>query len=241
MIELLSGVLLVVALVVPIVWYLVWETEGVYLGWRAVIWLYDVYASRYDAIVQNDDEADVMYLSAPLLARCEPYGNPRLLDVATGTGRLPLAMCHHPQFEGHVVALDLSAGMLSQAISKVRDEHFEHYVTFMLANGQELPFADDSFDIVTCLEALEFMPNPEFALRELVRVLRAGGVLLITQRLKVWMPSRAWSQQKLHAALSACGVHQIEFEPWQYDYNKVWARKVGQSEFIGASPDLVSH
>jgi ubiquinone/menaquinone biosynthesis C-methylase UbiE len=217
-----------------LIWWLVFETEGVYLGKRAVIWLYDVYATRYDRIVQHDDFEEHMTLAQPLLNRCRPHTNPRLLDVATGTGRIPLALCQHARFDGHITALDRSRGMLAQAERKISDEHFAAFVTFIWSDGQHLPFSDNSFDVVTCMEALEFMPQPEQALGELARVLRPGGLLLTTQRInQPFMPDRIWSQAQMQAHLETVGLVQVSFEAWQYDYTQVWARKAGSSRFIG--------
>ena len=84
---LLVGLLLLSAW---LIWWLIFQTEGVYLGRRVVIWLYDVYATRYDGIVQHDDIDEHLYLAQPLLNRLE-HTAPHVLDVATGTGRLPLA------------------------------------------------------------------------------------------------------------------------------------------------------
>ncbi len=60
-------VLLGVALLVFLIWWLIIETEGVYLGRRVVVALYDLYAERYDRIKQFDQRADLLLLSEPLL------------------------------------------------------------------------------------------------------------------------------------------------------------------------------
>lgn len=233
MIWLLLGLLIIVILL----WWLLIRTEGVYLGRRVVIWLYDVYATRYDKIVQHDDIDEHLHLAQPIMTRLHPETQPMILDVATGTGRIPLALCQHARFEGAIIGLDASKGMLTQASQKINDNHFEDYVSFIWGNGQELLFEDDSFDMVTCMEALEFMPQPEQALRELVRVLRPAGLLLTTRRInEPLMPARLWTQKTMQSLLADNNMIDIEFEKWQYDYEKVWALKAGQSEFIGAIP-----
>jgi ubiquinone/menaquinone biosynthesis C-methylase UbiE len=217
-----------------LVWWLIFETEGVYLGRGVVIWLYDVYARRYDGIKEFDDYADFMLISQPIMERIHPHDDPMMLDVATGTGRVPMIMARNPEFYGHVVGVDLSAKMLAVAQEKVADQHFEDFITLMVENGQALPFVDDAFDVVTCLEALEFMPSPDAVLREMCRVLRPGGILLTTIRIDTrWMPNRTWDEETMRDKLSACGMESIAFEIWQADYTKVWAVKAGESDFGG--------
>lgn len=226
--------LLFAALLVLGYWLLV-HTEGVYLGQRVVIALYDFYARRYDSIKAFDERADFIFLSAPLLKELQPYNDPLVLDVATGTGRLPLALCRHPNFEGHIVGLDLSPRMLNIAAKKLA-QHQDN-ITLLHAPAQKLPFPNDLFDLVTCLEALEFTPHPAETLRELIRVLRPGGLLLITNRFNMrLMPGKLWSDEQLCALLEEYGVIDVAVELWQADYKQVWGHKAGQSAFTGAIP-----
>jgi ubiquinone/menaquinone biosynthesis C-methylase UbiE len=222
--------------IATLIWWLLVRTEGVYLGRGMVVWLYDLYASRYDGIVQMEDEDEQIHLAYPIMKRLYPETQPMVLDVATGTGRMPLALANHPAFEGHVIGLDASRKMLEQAAHKVREAGFEETTTFLWGDGQNLPFEDNSFDMVTCMEALEFMPQPEAGLKELLRVLRPDGLLLTTRRINEFMPSKLWSEAKMAELLHEAGMSDIEFEEWQYDYTKVWAYKTGYSDFIGAMP-----
>ena len=98
-----------IAVAAFLIWWLIFETEGVYLGRRAVVALYDLYAARYDRIKQFDETADIALISQPLLDRIAPlYTDPLILDVATGTGRVPLVMARNARFHGHVIGLDAS-------------------------------------------------------------------------------------------------------------------------------------
>ena len=192
--------------IATLIWWLLVRTEGVYLGRGMVVWLYDLYASRYDGIVQMEDEDEQIHLAYPIMKRLYPETRPIILDVATGTGRMPLALVNHHAFEGHVIGLDASRKMLEQALRKVPEAGFEETTTFLWGDGQNLPFEDNSFDMVTCMEALEFMPT------------------------------KLWTEAKMAELLHEAGMSDIEFEEWQYDYTKVWAYKSGDSEFIGAMP-----
>lgn len=219
----LAGALAVIAF---LIWWLIFETEGVYLGRRVVVWLYDLYAERYDGIKQFDDRADFLLLSDPIMARIRPNRAPLMLDAATGTARLPIIMARNPQFEGQVIGFDLSRKMLAVAERKAAALHFEPFISLIHGSAQSVPFEDNRFDVVTCIEALEFMPDPKAALAEMIRVLRPGGLLLTTIRIDTrWMPDRAWSEARMRANLQFCGMGAIEFEIWQEDYSKVWAVK----------------
>lgn len=216
-------------------WWLIFETEGVYLGKRVVIALYDRYASRYDRIKQFDEQADLALISLPIMARIQPLADPLILDVATGTGRLPLIMARNAGFAGHVIGIDASGQMLKAARKKVSAERFEDYITLARHDAQCLPYADERFDVVTCLEALEFLPDQGTALAQMIRVLRPGGLLLVSIRIDTrWMPNRTWSEARMRRELEALNMRDIQVEIWQEDYRQVWAWKMGGSEPVGA-------
>src|SRR4051794_29453230 len=214
--------------IIALGWWLLIASEGVYLGRRAVIWLYDLYAGRYDDIKHYSKEYDHMLLAQPIMAAIEPIKNPLVLDVATGTARLPLALLRHKRFQGHVIGADLSRKMLDSAAYKLGGDH---RVTLIWTPAEHLPFADNTFDVVTCLEALEFMVSVEAALRELMRVLRPGGLLFTTNRIHTrLMPGKTFTDDQMQALLESLGVEQILIEYWQVDYNRVWGRKAGVSK-----------
>ena len=216
--------LLAGALACFFIWWLLIETEGVYLGRRAVIWLYDLYARRYDRIKQFDDYSDQLLLAEPLLDRLAPQADPLILDLATGAGRLPMLMAGNGRFEGHVIGLDYSRKMLDVAAAKIMRERFGAFISLARGDAMDLPFPDGAFDAVTCLESLEFFPDPAAALAELARVLRPGGLLLATNRINTrWMPGRTWSEKRMRLELEALGMRETEVMKWQEDYSQVWA------------------
>ena len=216
-------------------WWLLIATEGVYLGRRVVIWLYDLYAERYDRIKNYQSIYEHALLAQPIMEHIAPHKAPLVLDVATGTGRMPLALLRHAHFQGRVIGVDLSRRMLTQAADKLAGEG--ERVALLWCPAEKLPFADDTFDVVTSLESLEFMTNPAAALREMVRVLRPDGLLLISNRINTrLMPGKTWSSEQLAAVLAEAGIEDAEVEPWQEDYHRVWAIKGGQSLPTGARP-----
>ena len=219
------AIALSLALALILYWLLV-TTEGAYLGPRVVAWLYDLSAGRYDAIKRFNPGDDDYFLALPLLQALRDVHTPLVLDVATGTGRLPLALLRWPDFRGQVIGLDLSRRMLNLAWRKAR--HHGSRLHLIRQDAARLPFADGTFDAVTCLEALEFLANPAAALREMARVLRPGGVLLVTNRVN-WearlMPGKAFSGPALRALLESLGLTCVKINRWQVCYDLVWARK----------------
>jgi len=76
-----------------------------------------------------------------------------------------------------------------------------------------MPFRDEEFDLVYCVEALEHVPNPHAALKEMTRVLRSGGELVIIDKnadrlgaLKIERWERWFGRQELMNTMSALGI-----------------------------------
>jgi SAM-dependent methyltransferase len=211
--------------------------EGAYLGRRIVVLLYDWSARSYERIKQYDTGDEQWFLGIPLTEGLQWLPHPLVLDVATGTGRLPRALFRQPGFDGRVIGLDLSRRMLHEAISATAQ--FSDRLTLIWQDAEDLPFRDDTFDAVTCLEALEFMPHPAAVLAEMVRVLRPGGILVTTNRVgrqARLLPGRTFSRQQLEHLLKSMPLEGIRIRAWQVDYDLVWARKTGTPRGSGMRP-----
>jgi len=228
-------VVVLVVLGALLYWHLI-IAEGAYMGPRVVARTYDWVAYRYDAIKQFAPGDEDWFVAAPLWRRLAGVERPLLLDVATGTGRVPMALVRN-RFAaggGQIVGLDLSRGMLRQARANLRD--YSDRVSLVWQDASRLPFEDGAFDAVTCLEALEFLPSPREALAEMVRVLASGGLLMVTNRVghtARLLPGRTLSRPLFQQALVALPLHDVETRAWQADYDLVVARKVGGSDPAG--------
>jgi SAM-dependent methyltransferase len=155
-------------------------------------------------------------------------GKPLILDVATGTGRLPLALLRSLEFEGIIVGLDISFRMLEEARRK--GARYQDRLTWLWKDGLDLPFGAGSFDAVSCLEALEFMSDPIRAVQEMARVLKPGGTMLVSNRIgwdALLMPGRTFSKERLRNLLGDLGLDSVQILQWQTYYDLVWARKEG--------------
>ena len=126
------------------------------------------------------DQNTSVYYSGP--AKCSgedairellahPYQT--LLDVGCGTGWLlnRLARVHPAEYHG----LDVSENMLAVA----EEKHIPGAV-FVQGVADQLPYADDFFDVVTCIQSFHHYPDPDRAMREVLRVLKPGGLYLLS-------------------------------------------------------------
>jgi len=207
-----------------------WElilVEGVHLGPGVVVWLYDVYARRYDGIKAWDAAAEAYFVARPLLQQLGDIPHPLIVDVASGTGRLPLALLCQPDFtHGQVIALERAPKML--AVGRERLAAWPERVRWLRADAGQLPLGSAVCDAVTCLEALEFLPDSQATLRELFRILRPGGLLFVTNRVgsqaRLFLGRRC-SQSDFERRLLSLGFSDVVTETWQFDYDAVFARK----------------
>lgn len=108
-----------------------------------------------------------------LVVRAAPQPGERALDLACGTGIVARQMAPLVIPGGQVNALDLNPGMLTVARDVAHQTATP--ITFHQGDMQALPFADQSSDLVTCHQGLQFVPDRSGAVREMHRVLRAGG------------------------------------------------------------------
>lgn len=213
------------ALGVFLYWLLV-TTEGAFLGRRVVVWLYDVTADRYDEVKEYVPADERLLVVSPVLRAVADVPEPLILDVATGTGRVPFDLLQEASFRGRVIGLDDSQRMLAVAAKKLAP--YREQVQLVRHPAVPLPFPTGRFDAVTCLEALEFFPSDEAALREIVRVLRPGGALITTRR-RGWEARlflhRYRSEKNARALLEGLGLEDVRFYHWEINYDLIMARK----------------
>jgi ubiquinone/menaquinone biosynthesis C-methylase UbiE len=114
----------------------------------------------------------------------------RVLEVAIGTGRnLPF---YAPDVI--VTGIELSPAML--AIAKQRATDLGVHMDLPEGDAEQLPFSDNSFDTVVCALSLCTIPDPAAAIREMYRVARPGGTLLLLDHIgSSWRP--IWLVQRL--------------------------------------------
>ena len=130
-------------------------------------------------------------------------GGERVLDVATGTGMVAAEL--RSRCECTVVGVDQSEAMLSVARARFAALGSSE-VQLVQGEAEELPFADDSFDALTFTYLLRYVDDPARTLRELVRVVRPGGIVASLEfGVPPFAPARAAWRLYTSIALPALG------------------------------------
>jgi demethylmenaquinone methyltransferase/2-methoxy-6-polyprenyl-1,4-benzoquinol methylase len=110
----------------------------------------------------------------------------QVLDIAGGTGDLSLAFAPKVGVSGRVVHTDINEAMLREGRNRLLDAGVN--LPTLVCDAEKLPFPDASFDLVTVAFGLRNMTHKEEALREMNRVLKPGGKLLVLEFSKVAKP-----------------------------------------------------
>lgn len=214
--------------------------EATHLGTPIQSWLYDGWAAKYDKGKLESLARDAEMLARPVLDFIMIVPAPLILDLATGTGRLPLALLREPEFKGSVIAVDVSTGMLNEAAKKL--SAYPGRFTLVHKLTYPLPFPDDTFDVVSCMEALEVMPKMETPLAELCRILRPGGMLISSRATDAsGRSAKVRSVEVFKTMLQEIGFEQVEIIPWWRWFDRVTARKPGEFSPAGSRsiPDML--
>lgn len=110
-----------------------------------------------------------------LVKRMALHPGEHVLDVGCGTGIVARRAAQQVGDDGVVVGVDLNEGMLD--VARKKSAEMDPAIEWRQGDATDLPFDDGSFDAVVCQQVLQFIPEPEKALREMGRVLAPGGRL----------------------------------------------------------------
>ena len=116
-------------------------------------------------------------LAVKRLKRLHPT---RLLDVATGTGDFAIQL-HRSLQPQHITGIDLSQGMLDEAMRKVKEKGLEKDISFEQGDCMALPMQDEAFDAVTVAFGVRNFEHLLQGYREMARVLKPGGMLCVLE------------------------------------------------------------
>src|SRR5215467_14132752 len=104
----------------------------------------------------------------------------RILDVATGTADMAIIACRMLN-PGKIIGIDISEQMLEQGRKKIEKEGLASYIQLQSGDSETINFADNSFDAVMVAFGIRNFENLEKGLKEMLRVLKPGGKLLVLE------------------------------------------------------------
>jgi phosphatidylethanolamine/phosphatidyl-N-methylethanolamine N-methyltransferase len=120
-------------------------------------------------------------------------GKGRVLEVGVGTG---LSL---PTYGRHleIVGIDLSPEMLEKARERVAEERLANVAGLYEMDASDLEFPDASFDTVVAMYVMTVVPDPEKVMRELSRVCRPGGEVIIVNHFSADDGMRGWVERRM--------------------------------------------
>ena len=153
---------------------------------RRVRGVFDAVAGKYD--VMNDLMSLGLHRAwkAYTLLVADVKPGQRVLDIAGGTGDMALAFADKVGASGQVVHTDINLAMLKQGRERLINQGV--LLPTLVCDAEQLPFGDASFDRVCVAFGLRNMTHKDQALREMSRVLKPGGKLLVLEFSKVAPP-----------------------------------------------------
>jgi demethylmenaquinone methyltransferase/2-methoxy-6-polyprenyl-1,4-benzoquinol methylase len=122
---------------------------------------------------------------APPKSGSRPY---RVLDMAGGTGDIAERIINASVGYAEVVVSDINSDMLRVGAERAKGWRYPAQASFVEANAEELPFADNSFDAYTIAFGIRNVPRIQKALGEAHRVLKRGGRILVLEFSQVDVP-----------------------------------------------------
>ncbi|MCR5129826.1 MAG: class I SAM-dependent methyltransferase, partial [Lachnospiraceae bacterium] len=147
--------------------------------------IWDLYAPVYEMFMRADKKIyKQMYKRIPRVIEGK-----RVLEIATGPGLLAK---HVASSAREMIATDYSEGMIKEA----KKGDVPDNLRFEVADATDLPYEDNSFDVVIIANALHVMPEPDKAMDEIDRVLKKKGILIAPNFIHKGsgLKSRMWSR-----------------------------------------------
>lgn len=135
----------------------------------------------------------------------------QILDVGSGAGQIAKHLLKYADPDARLTCFDLSHEMLRRARQRLKSDRPD----FVVADMTRLPFADGSFDCITCGYVLEHVPDPRVGLAEISRVMRPGArMLLLTTEdnfsgawtSRLWC-CRTYNRKELRRTCEELGLH----------------------------------
>ena len=172
-----------------------------------------------------------------VVKRIDPASVTIALEIAAGTGRVTRHIRQRIPASAKLIASDISEEMLDEAKRKLSHPDIE----WQHIDAQQLPFKDNSIDLIVCCFAYMFVPDKQKAFAEAYRILRAGGLFIFT----------TWNKLEENAASYTARSIAMEYleEPLSESYNQATsmhdesaiAKLLKDAGFLKKKIEIVNH
>ena len=142
--------------------------------------MFDIISGEYDQLNRVISFGVDLRWRKKVVRMVAQHGGDKLLDIATGTGDLAIAFAKKTE-AAEIIGLDLSQGMLNQAVAKVKDKAYAHRLKFIKGDSEALSFESNYFDAISVSFGVRNFEHLEQGLSEIYRVLKPGGLLVILE------------------------------------------------------------
>ena len=149
--------------------------QGPSTGNEFAVELFSGLPRRYDALAEVLSFAQNARWRRELVQRIAVHRPGSILDVATGTAGVAIALASST--EAHITGVDISHAMLERGRQRVAQAGLADRITLQPARAESIPFPPQSFDAVSFTYLLRYVADPAATVAELARVLRPGGPL----------------------------------------------------------------
>lgn len=136
-------------------------------------------AHRYDFLNHLLSGGTDVYWRRKAISKLNLSADSLVLDIACGTG--DLAFTTYKLKKSKVIAVDIATNMLTLGKQKAEEKKQSKYVHFLAGDGENIPFADKSFDAVTIAFGVRNMGDIKKNLNEMSRILKPGGEIVILE------------------------------------------------------------
>lgn len=149
------------------------------------------------------------------------------LEIASGTGRVTRQLRKVLPAASKLIATDLSPDMLAVAKENLSSENIE----WQIADAQQLPFADNTIDLVVCCFGYMFVPDKVKAFSEALRVLRPGGTFLFATWDKLELNGASHVQRSIIKEYLGDGLKELYNLPFSMNDPEVIKDQLQQAGF----------
>jgi demethylmenaquinone methyltransferase/2-methoxy-6-polyprenyl-1,4-benzoquinol methylase len=147
---------------------------------QQVAQMFDKIAGRYDFLNRFLSAGIDVSWRKKAINELKPINPENVLDVATGTGDVAI-LTYKMLKPSKIVGIDISEGMLELGRQKIDKQNLKNYIELKAGDSENIKFDDNSFDAVTVAFGVRNFENLEQGLKEILRVLKPGGKLVVLE------------------------------------------------------------